>query len=246
MLCSLSGKGQDKTCSRWTSPNFYPSDHFLINKCQLCQEKEQQALPIRDWIKPTYVFQHSSAWSTKHPSESWGRGGGEQQGVTTINPSGNPSNRTQDEHPINFFSLKSYLGNWLVRCGVTTMWLSYHFERKVLEYALSLSWETSHCNCKPELENSLSCWFQLISPKLSPIVASCLPKWQDDSLYPNTSLKAHTFVKTLQVSSVFKCSPWFTRRRAAAVREQYRCKEQPATMKPGSNHILGLPGFICW
>lgn len=50
-----------------------------------------------------------------------GGGGGEQRGVTTINPSGNPSNRTQDEHPINFFSLKSYLGNWLVRCGVTTM-----------------------------------------------------------------------------------------------------------------------------
>lgn len=126
------------------------------------------------------------------------------------------------------------------------MWLSYHFERKVLEYALSLSWETSHCNCKPELENSLSCWFQLISPKPSPIVASCLPKWQDESLCPNTSLKAHTLVKVLQVTSVFKCSPWFTRRGAAAVREQYRCKEQPATMKPGSNHILSLPGFICW
>ena len=146
----------------------------------LPSRRTQQALPIRDWIKHICFVQHSSPWSTKHPDESWGRG--EQRGVAAINLSGNASKRIQDEHPINFVSLKSYLGNQLIRCEVTTMWLSYHFERKVLECTLSLSWETSHCNCELELENSLSCWFQLISPKPSLIVVSCLPKWQDDSV----------------------------------------------------------------
>lgn len=89
---------------------------------------------VRDWIKHMCFALHFSPWSRKHPNESWGRG--EQWEVAAINPSGNALNRIQDEHPINFVSLKSYLGNQLIGCGVTTMWLSYHFERKHLNALL--------------------------------------------------------------------------------------------------------------
>jgi len=169
---------------------------------------------------------------------SWGRG------TAATDPTGTASHCLHNEHPIHFVPLKSYLGSWLVRCGETTMWLSYHSVRKLFECTLGLSWETSHCNCKLELGNALSCWFQLISPKPSLIVVSCLPEWQDGSLCPNPPLKAHTSSKAVQGTSALMLSLMHEEGSGCCAGENL-CEEQPLDMKPGSTHILALPSFVC-
>lgn len=85
---------------------------IVISKHQLCQE--QQTLPVR--LNRAHVLLLALLEHKASRGEL-----GEQRGEAAINPSGNASSLIQDEHPIDFHSLKSYLGNRLVRCGVTTM-----------------------------------------------------------------------------------------------------------------------------